>query len=436
MSRRSYSLALRLLLPGALLWFLWRNGRDRAGVADLLALGSRHRADQPLWLHAASVGEVQALAPVIQGLSRENLPLLLTVRTPAGLAHARRLYADLPLTVQFAPWDLPGACERFVVGFKPRAAVFVETELWPNLIAACRSAGVPLLLASARLSVRSLQRYQRWASRLMADTVQAFSAIAAQGEADRQRFIALGADPGRVTAGGNLKFDLPLSDEIVAAGARLRAVWAPDRPVWVAGSTHPGEEATCVQAQQALLAAAHATGKARPLLVLAPRRPERFAEVADWLAASGLMVARASQGAAATQGELLGVDVLLLDRMGDLLQWYAAGDVAFVGGSLVPAGGHNLLEPAALAKPVIAGPHCFSSPEVAALLDAADALIRVADAAELAQALERLLGDSSQARSCGERAAAVVAANRGTAQRLLAAIAALRSGATAPARRG
>ncbi len=432
MPRWAYSLALRLLVPPAALWFLWRGWRNpayRVDLRELLALRSRARHDRPLWLHAASVGEVQALAGLVRGLTQLVAPpcLLLTVGTPTGLARARELYRDLPqLTAQLAPWDLPGAVARFMRANRPRAAVFVETEIWPNLLAACERQGVPRVLVSARVSARSLRRYRRMMPRLMRDAVYAFAVISAQSEVDRQRFIALGADPALVVVGGNLKFDLPLPADAAAQGARLRAGWARGRPLWVAGSTHPVEEGICIAAQRQLLAGAHAAGRARPLLVLAPRRPERFAAVAQWLATQGVKFARSSQGVA---GIADAIEVLLLDAMGELLPWYAAADVAFVGGSLVPAGGHNLLEPAALGKPVIAGPHCFNSPEAAELLKAAAALTTVANAAQLAQALETLLGDAQLAADSGARAAAVVAANRGAAGRALATIAALPPGA-------
>jgi 3-deoxy-D-manno-octulosonic-acid transferase len=430
MSRGVYTFALRLLLPFAILWFLWRGWRYRAyrgRLRETLALRLAQRTDRPVWLHAASVGEVQALAAVLRGLAPLPAPLLLTVGTPTGLAHARDFYRDLlqsadaRLVVQLAPWDLPGVAARFLQANRPRAAVFVETELWPNLLAACAHRQVPLLLISARISARSLHRYQRFAARMMHAAVRAFAVISAQSDADRQRFIALGAMPERVSVDGNLKFDLPLPADIGTQAATLRTGIGA-RPIWVAGSTHSGEEAICVNAHRRVLAAARAAGRPLPLLVLAPRRPERFAEVAQWLDSSGLQVGRISQpgGHHAAPNE-----VLLLDTMGALLAWYAAADVAFVGGTLVPVGGHNLLEPAALGKPVIAGPHTFNSPEAATLLREAAALTTAADEPQLFSALQDLLGDAEQARASGARGAAVVAANRGAASRALALVAAL-----------
>jgi 3-deoxy-D-manno-octulosonic-acid transferase len=431
MPRWVYSLLLRLALPAALLAFLWRGWRERTyrgSVRQRLAWSLRARADRPLWLHAASVGEVRALAVLVRALHADSLPLLVTVGTPVGLARAGELFVDLPaVTVQAAPWDLPGAAQRFMRATQPSGAVFIETELWPNLIRACRRTGVPLTLVSARLSASSLRRYQLLAAGMMRDAVQAFGSIAAQSVIDRDRFIALGADPACVTVCGNVKFDLQLPADIDAQGTYLRSRWAAGRPVWVAGSTHAEEEAICVDAHRALLTSMRRAGQPPPLLVLAPRRPERFAAVARWLAAMDLKSARSSTDA----GE--NADVLLLDVMGELLRWYAAGDVAFVGGSLVPFGGHNLLEPAALGKPVIAGPHCFNSPDSVALLSAGGALATVENASQLTRALEVLLGDAALAHARGARAAEVVAANRGAATRALAAIAATQCAATAPA---
>jgi 3-deoxy-D-manno-octulosonic-acid transferase len=430
MSRWLYSLLLRIALPVAVLAFLWRGWRERAYRGSLhqrLACSLQARADRPLWLHAASVGEVRALAVLVRALHADSSPLLVTVGTPVGLARARELFADLPaVTVQAAPWDLPGAARRFMRATRPSGAVFVETELWPNLISACRQSGVPLTLVSARLSARSLRRYQHLAAGMMRDAVRAFGSIAAQSAIDRDRFIALGADPARVTVCGNLKFDLQLPADIHVQGAHLRGRWAAGRSMWVAGSTHAEEEALCVDAHRVLLTNMRRAGQPPPLLVLAPRRPERFAAVSRWLAAMDLKSARSSTDADEN------ADVLLLDVMGELLRWYAAGDVAFVGGSLVPIGGHNLLEPAALGKPVIAGPHCFNSPDSVALLAAGGALTTVENASQLTRALELLLGDTALARVRGAHAAEVVAANRGAAARALAAIAALQRPAIAP----
>lgn len=425
MPRWLYSLMVRCALPiaaGAFLWRGWRQPAYRGSLRGHLGLGLMPRGDRPLWLHAASVGEVRALAPLLQSLHAEGLPLLLTVGTPTGLALARQLVEGMPgaassgpaPAVQPAPWDLPGAVARFIAAARPRAGVFVETELWPNLVAGAYQARVPLLLVSARLSARSLQRYQRWAPTLLRDTVQAFAAIGAQTDADAERFIALGAAPAAVSVMGNLKSELPAAPQARALGEALRARWAPTRAMWVAGSTHAGEEQACFAAQRRLMVAAQGSGNKAPLLVLAPRRPERFEQVAQAIARENLFMARSSR---LPDGPELAPEVVLVDEMGTLPGWYAAADAAFVGGSLVPAGGHNLLEPAQLGKPVLAGPHQDNAPEIAAGLLAGGGLRVVRDSEELAQQLALLLGDPGLARAEGARAEVAAAAQRGATAR-------------------
>jgi 3-deoxy-D-manno-octulosonic-acid transferase len=423
MQRTLYSLLLRMALPLYALRFIWRGWRNPANRGSLrahLALGLPARDDHPLWLHAASVGEVQALAPLVQRL-RETLPdvpLLITVSSATGLARARARWSGSAIRAMAAPWDLPGAARRFFATQQPRAAVFIECELWPNLLHECSRARIVLLLASARVSARSANRYRRFAPGLMRDAARAFTRIGAQTSVDRERFIAMGAEPGSVECWGNLKFDFVPPPGTAEQGHTLRARLAPDRPMWVAGSTHATEEEACLAAHQTLQAEAHARGTAAPLLVIAPRRPERFEEAVRLIAATGLKLGRH------TQPWQAGLDVLLVDRLGELLPYYAAADVAFVGGSLAPVGGHNVLEPAALAKAVLVGPHTGSAPEVAVQLERAGGLSRVTDAGSMADALGELLRDTVLARRRGEAAAAVVAANGGATTRVLAAISA------------
>jgi 3-deoxy-D-manno-octulosonic-acid transferase len=398
-------LLLYCALPFAAAWFLWKGWRHpayRGSLRERLGFGLRPIPDAPIWLHAASVGEVRSLGVLLRLLHRQGFALLLTVGTPTGLAQARQLYADLPgLDVRAAPWDLPGAVRRFLRASRPQVGVFVETELWPNLVLGARAAGVPLGLVSARLSEKSTRRYRSWAPHLMREVVRAFTHIGAQTGADRARFMDLGADTHAASVSGSLKFELQLPSEVGKLGAAWRAQWAPSRPVWVAGSTHAGEESICLAAQRRLGEAARARGVSPPLLVLAPRHLERIAEVARELEAQQLPFARSSQPPPA---DAAGIEVVLVDEMGALVAWYAAGDAAFVGGSLVEIGGHNLLEPAMLGKPVLAGPHCFNAPEVTRRLREAGGLITVFDEATLAKELGVLLGDAEAARDRGARA--------------------------------
>lgn len=426
MPRFLYTLLLYLWLPWHALSLLWRDRSSLQPASRLcghLAVRLALRSDRPLWIHAASVGEVQAASALLPRLRQQfpQMPLLLTVGTATGLARARNRFPaqDWPqLGIQPAPWDLPAVARRFLDANCPRALVVIETELWPNLIALAAARGLPLVLASARVSTRSVNRYLRWAPQLMSATVRAFAWIGAQGREDRERFVALGADAARVDVAGDLKFDTPLPEDIAVAAAAMRARVGEGRPLWVAGSTHAVEEAICLDAQRQMEATARARGRPAPLLLLAPRRPERFEAVARWLVSQDVAGVRSSSGEAPAATS----SVLLVDQLGVLLTCYAAADVAFVGGSLVPVGGHNLLEPAAVARPVVAGPHTFNSPEAGRLLEAYRALRRVSDAASLAAAVQEYLDDPALARATGERAAAAVAANRGAAARAVDAL--------------
>ncbi len=420
MPRWLYSLLLGLILPGAVLWNAWRGWRTpalRSPPGARLAWRNTPRTDQPLWLHAASVGELRAVAALRPQLAHLPVPLLITVGTPTGLARAREMFArDARVSVQAACWDLPGAVRRFLDAAGPCAGVIVETELWPNLIAAAAARRIPLALVSARLSERSLRGYRRWAPGMMRATVRAFAAIGAQSEADRARLLQLGAGEAQVGVTGNLKFDVPLEPGLPARGAALRARWAAGRPLWVAGSTHPGEESVLLAAHRRLLDLARSRAAAPPLLAFAPRHPERFAAVARDLSSAGWQAASTSEATAAPAT----TEVVLVNQMGVLHEWYAAADVAFVGGSLVPVGGHNLLEPAALAKPVLTGPEVFNAPEVATALLGSGGAKRVHDVAGLVAALDAWLGDPRAAVRAGENAAAAVAAHRGAAARTAA----------------
>lgn len=419
-----YLLAVYLAAPLMSLLLLWRGLWDRsyrANFGERFGFGLA-RPPGGVWLHAVSVGEVQACAPLIGALHRHHPHLALTVTTftPTGAARARALFGNVA-EVRFVPFDLPGAVRRFLARVQPRLAVIFETELWPNLYRECGRRRIPLVLASARISARSVGRYQRL-GRLFADTLAQAAVVAAQADADAARFRALGSDPALTHVTGNLKFDFELPHDIAARGAALRAQFAGSRPMWVAGSTHGGGE------EQALIDTVRRLREALPgaLLVMAPRHPQRFAEAAQTLTQSGVRFVRRSQGLAADDSE-----VLLLDSLGELLDFYAAADVAFVGGSLVPVGGHNLLEPAALGVPVLTGPHNFNGAEVARLLIERGAAQVVHNPAELSARLQVLLTDAGERARVGAAGRACVDSNRGALAKLLALIEPL-LGATAP----
>ena len=412
-----YLLAVYLAAPVISAVFLWRGLRDRGywrNFGERFGFGAP-AAPHGVWIHAVSVGEVQACAPLVGVLRQRypDLPLTVTAVTPTGAARARALFGGAA-QVRYVPFDLPGAVRRFFARVQPRLAVIVETELWPNLYRECGRRRVPLVLASARLSARSVGRYRRLGA-LFRDTLSQAAVVAAQGTGDAERFQALGADPASTHVTGNLKFDFELPPQTVERGARLREQYAPARALWVAGSTHGGgEEQTLLEAQRRVRAL-----HPEALLVLAPRHPQRFAEVAALLHQRGVSFVRRSQGAAAAAHTC---EVLLLDSLGELLDFYAAADVAFVGGSLVPIGGHNLLEPAALGVPILTGPHNSNGEEIARLLIASGAAEVVRDAATLGARIGTLLANPEARVRIGAQGRASVDSNRGALGKLLGLI--------------
>ena len=411
--RRFYSCAICCAAPFAFAVVLWRGLRDRSywqGLAERFGWGRRMSAPT-VWLHAVSLGEMSAAAPLVHAIRARHPQtlLLLTTATPAGRARAQALFGS-SVDVRFLPYDTPGSVRRFLARIQPRLAIIMETELWPNLFGECERRGVPVFLANARLSARSVFRYRRLGT-LFSGLFTANVQVAAQTALDAERFQSLGAPQARIHVAGNVKFDLQLDAGIADQGRRLRTAIGGARSVWIAGSTHAGEEEQVLEAHALLLAE-------RPdvLLLLVPRHKDRFAAVAELLARRGVRFARRSSGIAADAGS----EVLLVDTVGELVPLYASADVAFVGGSLVAIGGHNLLEPAALGLPVLTGPYNFNSPEIARLLLQRGAALQVADARGLAAALHRLLDDPAARQRIGAAGKQIVAANRGSVARLCA----------------
>jgi 3-deoxy-D-manno-octulosonic-acid transferase len=413
MMRRLYSLLIYCVVPFAFAVVLWRGLRDRGywqGMGERFGWGGRMSSSPAIWLHAVSLGEMSAAAPLVRALRSRypQNPLVLTTATPTGRARAESLFGD-SVDVRFLPYDTPGAVARFLDRIRPRLAIIMETELWPNLYSECERRGVPLVLASARLSAKSVSRYQRFGG-LFRRIFSASSLIAAQTAEDAERFVAIGAETARTHVVGNIKFDMELGPGVVDRGLALRYSFGSARPTWIAGSTHAGEEEQVLAAHRELLG-----DEPNALLLLVPRHPDRFDGVADLLSRRGLRFTRRSGGmppGGATQ-------VLLVDTVGELAALYAAADVAFVGGSLVPIGGHNLLEPAALGLPVLTGPYHSNSKDIARLLLSQGAALQVADARELAAALVRLLADRAERQRIGAIGRYIVESNRGSVARLL-----------------
>lgn len=409
-----YTLVHYLLVPYALLRLAWRGTRNRAyleGMAERFGFGEPLAFDRPTyWVHAVSMGEVQAALPVVRAL-RERAPdvrILVTTTTPTG---RDRVAQTMPADVlhRYVPYDLPGAVQRFLERVRPCLAIMMETELWPNIAAACRARGVPLVIANARLSERSAAGYRRLGA-LTRTMLGEVAGIAVQSRADAERFIGLGADPQRVRVTGSVKFDIRLSATIKERGEVMRRCWGVDRAVWIAASTHEGEDEQVLDAFKRVLRVVPDC-----LLVLVPRHPERFERAAALCRRRGYRTLLRTQAPASC----LDADVFLGDTMGELTVFYAASDVAFVGGSLVDTGGHNMLEPAALGLPVILGPYVYNFAEISARLCEVGAARRVRDARELAEVVVDLLQDANLRHSIGETGRSFVERNRGALDRLM-----------------
>ncbi len=416
MNRTLYTALFYLGLPLVALR-LWLRARKAPAyarrVGERFAYGLPALQPGGIWVHAVSVGESIAAAPMIRGLLERypQLPITVTCMTPTGSERIQALFANEPRIQHcYLPYDLPTAAARFLDRAQPRLAVIMETELWPNHIHQCAKRGIPVALANGRLSERSAKGYGRFA-RLTAPMLAEMSLLAVQTETEAQRFRDLGARPETVQVTGSIKFDLSIDPQLLVRAAALREQWqAVERPVWIAASTHEGEDEIVLAAHRQLLAS-----YPNALLILVPRHPERFDRVFALCQEQGLATLRRSSGAAVAPG----TSVLLGDTMGELLFLYALADSAFVGGSLVPNGGHNLLEPAALAKPVLSGPHLFNFLEIAAMLRSAGALQEVDDAQGLAVAVQRLFELPRDAQKMAEAGLQVMRANQGALKRLL-----------------
>jgi len=415
MNMRWYNLLLWLLLPLALLRLWWRGWRApayRERWRERLGWYGARSAPAAVWVHAVSVGEVQAAYPLIRQTLARGLRVVVTTATPTG---ARRLYELLGELVmhRYAPFDLRPAVRGFLDHVAPRLVLVMETEIWPNLLAECARRGIPTLLINARLSARSARGYA-WGGLYTCQVLRQFALIAAQSATDAARFVALGADPARVAVTGSIKFDLQLPASLLDLTEALRRRWGCNRPVWVAASTHEGEERVLLKVHEEVRAHLPTA-----LLVLVPRHPERFERVAALIRRRHPTFARHSAGMPCAPE----VSVYLGDTMGELPILLAAADVAFIGGSLVPVGGHNPIEAAAAGVPVLFGPHGFNFFSVNQLLLAHQAARRVRDAQELSAALRKWLSDAAERARVGERGRQVVAAHRGALERSLALIA-------------
>jgi 3-deoxy-D-manno-octulosonic-acid transferase len=413
MMRFAYNVLTYLLSPVYGLYWIFRGIKNRSYWKDLgqrFGVGCPKLSDGCIWIHAVSVGEVQASAPLVKALA-DRFPdrqLLVTTVTPTGRARARRLFGD-SVTHCYLPFETPIAVNNFFDATSPKIALIMETEIWPNLFYACGRRRIPLILVSARISSKSTERYRKLLP-LFRETLSYGIIIAAQTQADANRFEALGTAPERTSITGNIKFDIETDESISKDGITLRTSRFADRPVWVAASTHDKEEEMVLRAHRLIQ-------REMPdaLLILVPRHPERFSSVRSLLERLDFRaVLRTADEPCAPD-----IEVLLGDTMGEVPLFYAAGDVAFVGGTLVPVGGHNLLEPAALAKPVVTGPYLFNTQEIADMFAKVGASTLVNDENELARTVVEYLANPDKARATGDKGLALLQQNRGALQRLL-----------------
>ena len=399
-----------LLIPFGIYWIVRGLGNrtyfDRLGQRFGFGFPS---IDRCIWVHAVSVGEVQASAPLVRALKKRypDRKLLITTVTPTGAARAQALFGD---SVQhcYIPFEFPNAVNTFFRTVNPEAALIMETEIWPNLYRACGTNKVPLILVSARISPRSVPGYRKLLP-LIRETLSHGIIIAAQSQLDADRFLALGANPERTYVMGNIKFDMDPDGEVPDKGKAIRAELFGSRPVWVAASTHEGEESLVLDVHRALQAR-----HPELLLVLVPRHPERFLAVRELVEKGGFSVVSRTEGRPAGDA-----DVFLCDTMGEVPMFYVASDVAFVAGSLVPIGGHNLLEPAILGVPVVTGPHNFNAQDIADLFIDLGACRKVSGTDELVETVSELLSHPEEAARLGRAGQKVLEENRGALERLL-----------------
>lgn len=416
LSRRLYTLAMYLAMPVILYRLAFRGLRNRGYFSRWLErfgwFADPH-FESSIWVHAVSVGEFNAAVPLIKALMEKHAgtPLVVTTITPTGSERVSKQFGASVFHV-YLPYDLPAAIARFFARVKPRIAVVMETEIWPNLYFECRARGIPIFIANARLSERSLKGYGP-ALGLIGEAVRCATLVAAQSKVDGERFLQLGALPERTRVVGNIKFDMAVPDGLDAVAREWREHWGALRPVWIAASTHEGEEAAVLQAHARIL------GRfPDALLILVPRHPERFRAAISLCRSYGFRSSCRSEDSIAT----LDTQCFVVDTMGELLKFYACADACFVGGSLDRIGGHNVLEPAALRKPILIGPHTFNFAEITDTLVREEAAVRVQSGAKLGVEVVRILSDAKRADAMGTAALRVVERERGAVPRTLAAI--------------
>lgn len=403
LTRGMYSALITLLSP-VLLWKVSQETTELNNFSERLGYTPHLPIKPVLWLHAASVGEVIAATPLIARLQKEfeDHLLVVTTVTATGARQARKALKGKGVQLML-PLDLPWVAARFLDRLKPEIAIFMETELWPNLIHGCQQREIPFVIANGRLSDKSLNSYRKLKG-VIEPVLAQVTAVAAKSSHDAKGFIELGVPADRVTVTGSIKFDISPERGLIENARGVREELFGDRPVWIAGSTHHGEDEKVLFAHTQLLAQ-----YPDAVLIIVPRHPQRFDATALSIERAELSFVRRSSNQAFTEQD----SVYLADTMGDLMLMYACSDIAFVGGSFMPVGGHNLLEPACLGKPVLSGIHLFNFADVAEMFDQEHALRRCDNADVLVAELLNLWQNPAQITEMGQRALQVVANNRG-----------------------
>lgn len=411
--RQLYTLLLYLLLPLVLLRLLWRSIRTpayRQRWRERFGLFEPVPAAGGIWLHAVSVGEVQAIESLVQHLlsAHPELPITVTTTTPTGSDRVRKLFGDSVFHV-YCPYDIPRFINNFLQRVRPGILLMVETEIWPNLLTVCQKQHIPSLLGNGRLSAKSAGAYQRLGSFAL-QTFQRITRLAVQSEDDARHFVEMGVPGERIRITGSIKFDMKIPASVLEQTQVLRRICGEDRPVWVAASTHEGEDEQVLEAHRMIV-----QQLPNALLILVPRHPERFEGVAAQARRMGFAVITRSSGELCDSC----ISVYVGDSMGELPIFIGTSDVAFIGGSLVPTGGHNMLEASAQGVAVLFGPHVFNFPAIARLLLMEHAALQVSNSEELAQQVLRWLMDASERSRYGENGRRVVEQNRGALGNLI-----------------
>lgn len=413
--RLIYTAIYYLFLPFILLRLFWKarefpnyrkRWKERLGYLPIPKLSSS------IWIHAVSLGETITAIPLIKSIKNHypQLNLIITTTTATGSQRVLQTFTKNEVYHVYMPYDYPNAIKKFLKHINPLIVLIMETELWPNILYYCEKRNIPVLIANARISLKSANGYKKIGNFVRNNMLNKVDLIAAQSKLDAERYLNLGAEPSRVCVGGNIKFDIEIAKNLIAEGLKLRASWGNDRAIWIAASTHEGEEEQVLQALKAIK-----KNILNILLVLVPRHPERFQKVSELCKRLGFEVISYKK----QETCLPTTDIVIGDTIGDLLLLYAASDVAFVGGSLSNVGGHNLLEPAALALPIITGNYLSNFQEISRLLDEANALIRVNNAEELANSVIGLFRNKETRVKRGKAGLKVIEQNKGALNKLM-----------------